>query len=111
MFLPRRLGLFNLFIGVVYRYSSVSSPHLTRPSTSVVAATLGAIRSGMRAYVQTVGDHPHRLQDAQTQLVSSRLLLRRDSDNKVCFETTRWQHVLQYGTYVIFHPTFFVAPC
>ena len=37
--------------------------------------------------------------------------LRRDGDNKLCFAARRRQHVLPRRAHVIFHPTFFVAPC
>ena len=41
----------------------------------------------------------------------ARCALRREDDNNLCFASRRRQHVLPRRAHVIFHPTFFVAPC
>jgi len=47
----------------------------------------------------------------QRRALKARRALRREDDNKLCFAARRRQHVLPRRADVIFHPTFFVAPC
>jgi hypothetical protein len=59
----------------------------------------------------TVDCAPTRVDSHLKARTKARCALRREDDNKLCFASRRRQHVLPRRAHVIFHPTFFVAPC